>query len=122
MRIVIYDIGAPTSTCPTNSESMRIRHLLDDVRHIHARDRALRRPTSAMWHIKEPFHGMKTLRTNSIEEGDLLALSGFLVHGYLREPNGDTSRCVALKDTTVLEARIRSDATRSGAAQRVSAP
>ena len=45
-----------------------------------------------------PFHGVRALRLNPVDESKVFGRAGLLAHSYMLGPNGDSNGCVSFKD------------------------
>ena len=116
-RTAIYDIAAHTVYLP-NGQRLEahsgLGRLLDDPRHVDAKDRGATPPNVYDLALREElFHGVRALRLIPVGEGKMFGRDGILAHSYMLGPNGQSNGCVSFNDyPAFLKAYLRGDIQR----------
>jgi hypothetical protein len=113
----IYDIKAHTVYLPDGQRleaHSGLGSLLDDPRHVDAKDRGPTPPNVYDLALREePFHGVRALRLIPVGDGKMYGRDGMLAHSYMLGPNGQSNGCVSFSDYEVfLNAFLRGDVHR----------
>lgn len=120
----VYDISAKTVTMP-NGEKLEAHSglgpLLDDPNRVHVKNRGATPPNVYDLTLREQlFHGVRALRLNPVNSGDMFGRDGMLAHTYMLGPNGDSNGCVSFKDyDRFLRAYLNGEVKRLIVVQRV---
>ena len=98
----VYDISAKTVIMP-NGDKLEAHSglgpLLDDPSRVHVKNRGATPPNVYELSLREQlFHGVRALRLNPVNSGDMFGRDGMLAHTYMLGPNGDSNGCVSFKD------------------------
>ncbi len=98
----VYDISAKAVIMP-NGEKLEAHSglgpLLDDPNRVHVKNRGATPPNVYELSLREQlFHGVRALRLNPVNSGDMFGRDGMLAHTYMLGPNGDSNGCVSFKD------------------------
>jgi hypothetical protein len=101
-RTAVYDISAKAVIMP-NGEKLEAHSglgpLLDDPNRVHIKNRGATPPNVYELSMREQlFHGVRALRMNPVNGGDMYGRDGILAHTYMLGPNGDSNGCVSFKD------------------------
>jgi hypothetical protein len=113
----IYDIAAHTVYLP-NGQRLEahsgLGSLLDDPRHVDAKDRGPTPPNVYELALREEsFHGVRALRLTPVGNGNMFGRDGMLAHSYMLGPNGQSNGCVSFSDyDAFLNAFLRGDVHR----------
>jgi len=113
----IYDIAAHTVYLP-NGQKLEahsgLGSLLDDPRHVDAKDRGPTPPNVYELALREePFHGVRALRLTPVGDGNMYGRDGMLAHSYMLGPNGQSNGCVSFSNyDAFLNAFLRGDVHR----------
>ena len=116
-RTAVYDISARTVYLP-NGERLEahsgLRDKLDDPRYVHLRMRGPTPPNVYDLTLRaRPFHGVRAIRLNPVEDDKMFGRAGMLAHTYMLGPNGQSNGCVSFKDyQKFLNAYLRGDVDR----------
>ena len=116
-RTAVYDISARTVYLP-NGERLEahsgLRDKLDDPRYVHLRMRGPTPPNVYDLTLRaQPFHGVRAIRLNPVDDDKMFGRAGMLAHTYMRGPNGQSNGCVSFKDyQKFLNAYLRGDVDR----------
>ena len=98
----VYDISAHTVYLPDGTRleaHSGLGDLLDDPRHVDARNRGATPPHLYDLQLREqPFHGVQALRLNPVGGSGVFGRTGLLAHTYMLGPKGDSNGCVSFKD------------------------
>lgn len=98
----VYDIAAHTVTLPNGTKleaHSGLGALLDDPRHVSARNRGATPPHVYDLQPREQlFHGVRALRLNPVGGGGVFGRTGLLAHTYMLGPNGDSNGCVSFRN------------------------
>jgi hypothetical protein len=72
---------------------------MDDAKHVWLRMRGVTPPNTYKLTLRESlFHGEQTLRMTPDNKDGMFGRTGFLVHSYLLDPNGQSNGCISVKD------------------------
>jgi hypothetical protein len=98
----IYDIAAHMVYLP-NGQRLEahsgLGDLLDDPRHVDAKDRGPTPPNVYDLALREePFHGVRAIRLIPVDDGKMFGRDGMLAHSYMLGPNGQSNGCVSFND------------------------
>jgi hypothetical protein len=101
-RTAVYDIAARTVYLP-NGDSLEahsgLGDKLDDPRYVHVRMRGPTPPNVYELSLREqPFHGVRAIRLNPVDDGKMFGRGGMLAHTYMLGPNGQSNGCVSFRD------------------------
>jgi hypothetical protein len=101
-RTAVYDISSKAVIMP-NGEKLEAHSglgpLLDDPNRVHVKNRGATPPNVYELSLREQlFHGVRALRLNPVNGGDMFGRDGMLAHTYMLGPNGDSNGCVSFKD------------------------
>ena len=101
-RTAVYDISARTVYLP-NGERLEahsgLGEKMDDPRYIKVRMRGPTPPNVyALAMREEPFHGVRAIRLNPLDDDKMFGRAGMLAHTYMLGPNGQSNGCVSFKD------------------------
>jgi hypothetical protein len=113
----IYDIAAHTVYLP-NGQRLEahsgLGSLLDDPRHVDAKDRGPTPPNVYDLALREElFHGVRAIRLTPVGDGNMFGRDGMLAHSYMLGPNGQSNGCVSFSDyEAFLNAFLRGDVHR----------
>ena len=98
----VYDISAHTVYMPDGTRleaHSGLGDLLDDPRHVDARNRGATPPHLYDLQLREqPFHGVQALRLNPVGGSGVFGRTGLLAHTYMLGPKGDSNGCVSFRD------------------------
>ena len=98
----VYDISAHTVYMPDGTRleaHSGLGELLDDPRHVDARNRGATPPHLYDLQLREqPFHGVQALRLNPVGGSGVFGRTGLLAHTYMLGPKGDSNGCVSFRD------------------------
>lgn len=101
-QTAVYDIAAHTVTLPNGTKleaHSGLGPLLDDPRHVSARNRGATPPhVYDLTPREQLFHGVQALRLNPVGGGGVFGRTGLLAHTYMLGPNGDSNGCVSFKN------------------------
>ena len=101
-QTAVYDISAHTVYLPSGRRleaHSGYGDLLDDPRHADVRMRGVTPPdVYDLTEREAPFHGVRALRLNPVDESKVFGRAGLLAHSYMLGPNGDSNGCVSFKD------------------------
>jgi len=116
-RTAVYDIAARTVYLPNGvrlEAHSGLGEKLDDPRYAHVRMRGPTPPNVYALALREqPFHGVRAIRLNPIDDGKMFGRDGMLAHTYMLGPNGQSNGCVSFKDyPKFLEAFLRGEVDR----------
>jgi Tlde1 domain len=116
-RTAVYDIEAHVVYLP-NGEKLEAHsgfgNLLDDARHVDAKDRGPTPPNVYRLSLRESlFHGVQAIRLEPVGNGNMYGRVGMLAHPYMLGPNGQSNGCVSVQDyPKFLHAFLRGDIDR----------
>jgi hypothetical protein len=98
----IYDISAHTVYMPNGRRleaHSGLGNLMDDPRSISARGRGPTPPNVYDLMLREePFHGIRAIRLNPVDESKMFGRDGILAHTYMLGPNGQSNGCVSFSN------------------------
>ena len=116
-RTAVYDISARTVYLP-NGERLEahsgLGDKMDDPRYVHVRMRGPTPPNVYDLTLRaQPFHGVRAIRLNPVEDDKMFGRAGMLAHTYMLGPNGQSNGCVSFRDyQKFLNAYLRGDIDR----------
>jgi hypothetical protein len=98
----VYDIEAHTVYLP-NGERLEahsgIGHRMDDPHYAGEKNRGPTPPNVYDLAMREqPFHGVRAIRLNPVDDGKMFGRDGILAHTYMLGPTGQSFGCVSFKD------------------------
>jgi hypothetical protein len=101
-RTAVYDIAAHTVYLP-NGQRLEAHSGLgdkrDDPRYVHVRMRGPTPPNVYDLALREePFHGVRAIRLNPVDDGKMFGRDGMLAHTYMLGANGQSNGCVSFRD------------------------
>jgi hypothetical protein len=101
-RTALYDIEAHTVYLP-NGEKLEAHSglgpRLDDPRSVNQKDRGPTPPNVYDLVLREePFHGVRAIRLNPVDDGKMFGRDGILAHTYMLGPTGQSFGCVSFKN------------------------
>jgi hypothetical protein len=101
-RTAIYDIAAHTVYLP-NGDRLEahsgLSDKMDDPRYVHVRMRGPTPPNVYELALREePFHGVRAIRLNPVDDGNMFGRDGMLAHTYMLGANGQSNGCVSFRD------------------------
>jgi hypothetical protein len=113
----VYDIAAHTVYMPNGRRleaHSGLGNLMDDPSHINAKDRGPTPPNVYDLTLREqPFHGVRALRLNPVDESKMFGRDGILAHTYMLGPNGQSNGCVSFNNyNAFLAAYLSGEVTR----------
>ncbi len=116
-RTAVYDIAARTVYLPNGDRLEAHSGLgdkLDDTRYVHVRMRGPTPPNVYQLTLREqPFHGVRAIRLNPVDDGKMFGRDGMLAHTYMLGPNGQSNGCVSFRDyQKFLNAYLRGEVDR----------
>ncbi len=98
----VYDISAHVVYMPDGTRleaHSGYGSLLDDPHHPEAKNRGVTPPDLYDLTLREaPFHGVRALRLNPVDESKVYGRSGLLAHTFMLGPNGDSNGCVSFRN------------------------
>jgi Protein of unknown function (DUF2778) len=98
----VYDISAHVVYMPDGTRleaHSGYGSLLDDPHHPEAKNRGVTPPDVYDLTLREaPFHGVRALRLNPVDESKVYGRSGLLAHTFMLGPNGDSNGCVSFRN------------------------
>jgi hypothetical protein len=101
-RTAVYDIAAHTVYLPNGQRLEAHSGLgdkLDDPRYVHVRMRGPTPPNVYELALREePFHGVRAIRLNPVDDGKMFGRDGMLAHTYMLGANGQSNGCVSFRD------------------------
>ena len=100
--MAVYDISARTVYLP-NGDRLEahsgLGNKLDDPCYIHVRMRGPTPPNVYDLTLRaQPFHGVRAIRLNPVDDGKMFGRAGMLAHTYMLGPNGQSNGCVSFRD------------------------
>ena len=116
-RTAVYDIAAHTVYLP-NGERLEAHSglgaKLDDPRYVKVRMHGPTPPNVYQLALREePFHGVRAIRLNPVDDDKMFGRAGMLAHTYMLGPNGQSNGCVSFKDyQKFLQAYLRGEVDR----------
>jgi Protein of unknown function (DUF2778) len=116
-RTAIYDIEAHTVYLPNGARLEAHSGLgtrLDDPRYVKEKDRGPTPPNVYDLALREePFHGVRAIRLNPVDDGKMFNRDGMLAHTYMLGPSGQSFGCVSFKNyPEFLKAYLRGEVER----------
>ena len=116
-RTAVYDIAARAVYLPNGDRLEAHSGLgdkLDDPRYVHVRMRGPTPPNIYELTLREqPFHGVRAIRLNPVDDGKMFGRDGMLAHTYMLGPNGQSNGCVSFRDyQKFLDAYLRGEVDR----------
>jgi Tlde1 domain len=116
-RTAIYDIAAHTVYLPNGKKleaHSGLGHRRDDPRYVSLRNRGPTPPNVYDLSLRErPFHGVRAIRLNPIDEDKMFGRDGMLAHTYMLGHSGQSFGCVSFKDyNAFLQAYLRGEIDR----------
>ena len=101
-RTAVYDISARTVYLP-NGERLEahsgLGNKLDDPHYVNVRMSGPTPPNVYELALREqPFHGVRAIRLNPVDNGKMFGRDGMLAHTYMLGANGQSNGCVSFKD------------------------
>jgi len=101
-RTAIYDIEAHTVYLPNGLKleaHSGLGQRLDDPRHVDEKNRGATPPNVYDLVLREePFHGVKAIRLNPVDDGKMFGRDGILAHTYMLGSTGQSFGCVSFKN------------------------
>jgi Protein of unknown function (DUF2778) len=98
----VYDISAHVVYMPDGTRleaHSGYGSLLDDPHHPEAKNRGVTPPDLYDLTLREaPFHGVRALRLNPVDESKVYGRAGLLAHTFMLGPNGDSNGCVSFRN------------------------
>ena len=116
-RTAIYDIEAHTVYLPNGlrlEAHSGLGRRLDDPRYVNEKGRGATPPNVYDLVLRnEPFHGVRAIRLNPVDDGRMFGRDGILAHTYMLGPTGQSFGCVSFKNyPEFLEAFLRGEIDR----------
>jgi hypothetical protein len=113
----VYDIAARTVYMPSGRRleaHSGLGNLMDDPSHISAKGRGPTPPNIYDLTLREePFHGVRAIRLNPVDESKMFGRDGILAHTYMLGPNGQSNGCVSFSNyNAFLSAYLSGEVTR----------
>jgi hypothetical protein len=126
-RTAIYDITAHTVYLPNGQRLEAHSGLgsrMDNPRYVNLKMHGPTPPNVYELKLREsPFHGVRALRLNPIDETRMYGRDGILAHTYMLGPNGQSNGCVSFSDyQAFLNAYLRGEVDRLVVVERLAAP
>jgi len=126
-RTAIYDITAHTVYLPNGQRLEAHSGLgsrMDNPRYVNLKMHGPTPPNVYELKLREsPFHGVRALRLNPIDETRMYGRDGILAHTYMLGPNGQSNGCVSFSDyQAFLDAYLRGEVDRLVVVERLAAP
>ena len=126
-RTAIYDITAHTVYLPNGQRLEAHSGLgsrMDNPRYVNLKMHGPTPPNVYELKLREsPFHGVRALRLNPIDETRMYGRDGILAHTYMLGPNGQSNGCVSFSDyQAFLNAYLRGEFDRLVVVERLAAP
>jgi Protein of unknown function (DUF2778) len=101
-RTAIYDISARTVYLPSGRKleaHSGLGEKMDDPRYVRVKNRGPTPPNVYTLSLRErPFHGVRAIRLNPVDEKNMFGRDGILAHSYMLGPNGQSNGCVSFND------------------------
>ena len=113
----VYDIEAHIVYLP-NGERLEahsgLGYRLDDPRYVREKARGPTPPNVYELALREqPFHGVRAIRLNPVDDGKMFGRDGILAHTYMLGPSGQSFGCVSFRDyQKFLQAFLRGEIDR----------
>jgi hypothetical protein len=116
-RTAVYDIAARTVYMPNGRRleaHSGLGNLMDDPSYISAKGRGPTPPNVYDLTLREePFHGVRAIRLNPVDESKMFGRDGILAHTYMLGPNGQSNGCVSFSNyNAFLTAYLNGEVTR----------
>jgi hypothetical protein len=116
-RTAVYDIAARTVYMPNGRRleaHSGLGNLMDDPSYISAKGRGPTPPNVYDLTLREePFHGVRAIRLNPVDESKMFGRDGMLAHTYMLGPNGQSNGCVSFSNyDAFLTAYLNGEVTR----------
>ena len=113
----VYDIAARTVYMPNGRRleaHSGLGNLMDDPSYISAKGRGPTPPNVYDLTLREePFHGVRAIRLNPVDESKMFGRDGILAHTYMLGPNGQSNGCVSFSNyDAFLTAYLSGEVTR----------
>jgi Protein of unknown function (DUF2778) len=113
----VYDIAARTVYMPNGRRleaHSGLGNLMDDPSYINAKGRGPTPPNVYDLALREePFHGVRAIRLNPVDESKMFGRDGILAHTYMLGPNGQSNGCVSFSNyNAFLTAYLNGEVTR----------
>jgi hypothetical protein len=113
----VYDIAARTVYMPNGRRleaHSGLGNLMDDPSYISAKGRGPTPPNVYDLTLREePFHGVRAIRLNPVDESKMFGRDGILAHTYMLGPNGQSNGCVSFSNyNAFLTAYLSGEVTR----------
>ena len=113
----VYDIAARTVYMPNGRRleaHSGLGNLMDDPSYISAKGRGPTPPNVYDLTLREePFHGVRAIRLNPVDESKMFGRDGMLAHTYMLGPNGQSNGCVSFSNyDAFLTAYLNGEVTR----------
>ena len=126
-RTAIYDITAHTVYLPNGQRLEAHSGLgsrMDNPRYVNLKMHGPTPPNVYELKLREsPFHGVRALRLNPIDETRMYGRDGILAHTYMLGPNGQSNGCVSFSDyQAFLDAYLRGEVDRLVVVERLAVP
>jgi hypothetical protein len=126
-RTAIYDITAHTVYLPNGQRLEAHSGLgsrMDNPRYVNLKMHGPTPPNVYELKLREsPFHGVRAIRLNPIDETRMYGRDGILAHTYMLGPNGQSNGCVSFSDyEAFLNAYLRGEVDRLVVVERLAAP
>jgi hypothetical protein len=126
-RTAIYDITAHTVYLPNGQRLEAHSGLgsrMDNPRFVNLKMHGPTPPNVYELKLREaPFHGVRAIRLNPIDETRMYGRDGILAHTYMLGPNGQSNGCVSFSDyEAFLNAYLRGEVDRLVVVERLAAP
>ena len=101
-RTAVYDIAAHTVYLPNGDRLEAHSGLgdkLDDPRYVNVRMRGPTPPNVYELALREePFHGVRAIRLNPVDDSKMFGRDGMLAHTYMLGAKGQSNGCVSFRD------------------------
>jgi Tlde1 domain len=101
-RTAVYDIAAHTVYMPNGAKleaHSGLGHRRDDPHYVSKRNRGPTPPNVYELTLRDrPFHGVRAIRLNPVNEDKMYGRDGMLAHTYMLGPTGQSYGCVSFKN------------------------
>jgi hypothetical protein len=101
-RTAVYDIVGATVHMPNGAKLVAHSGYgprLDNPGHIKVKNWGPTPPNVYKLSLREAlFHGVRAIRLNPIDEGQMFGRDGMLAHTYMLGPRGDSNGCISFQD------------------------
>jgi Protein of unknown function (DUF2778) len=126
-RTAVYDIAARTVYMPNGRRleaHSGLGNLMDDPSYTSAKGRGPTPPNVYDLTLREePFHGVRAIRLNPVDESKMFGRDGILAHTYMLGPNGQSNGCVSFSNyDAFLTAYLNGEVTRLVVVDHVADP